>query len=95
MLWEYGRNLVKGIFDYEYYDITILDGSGSKYSFTGTIYQGGTRINFNNADRDTVLTLLRNNDTLKIYLESTKYSTSEYLFTVNVKGFASAYSSIR
>ncbi|MBQ9733246.1 MAG: hypothetical protein IJV74_03315 [Clostridia bacterium] len=94
MMWEYGSYLLKGTFDYEDYKITILDENGTKHYFTGTIYKGGTRIYFDSADRNAVLNLLRNNDTLKIYLKSTKYSISTYLFTIETKGFATTYNSI-
>ena len=94
MMWEYGSSLVKGIFDYEDYKITILDEDGVKHNFTGTIYEGGTRICFDDDDRNVVLNLLRNNDTLQIYLKSTKYSVSTYLFTIDTRGFSQAYNSI-
>ncbi len=94
MMWEYGSYLVKGTFDYEDYKITILDENGTKHYFTGTIYKSGTRIYFDDADRNEVLTLLRKNDTLKIYLQSTKYSISKYLFTIETKGFTTTYNSI-
>ena len=94
MLWEYGSYLVKGTFDYEDYNITILDDNGTKHYFTGTIYKSGTRVYFDDADRSAVINLMRNNNTLKIYLKSTKYSISTYLFTINTKGFSSAYNQI-
>ena len=95
MMWEYGRNLLKGTFDYENYDITILDEGGAKHYFTGTIYKSGTRVYFKDSDRNTVLNLLRANNELKIYLKSTKYSISTYLFTVDTKGFTEAYNQIK
>lgn len=94
MLWEYGRNLVKGTFDYEDYDITILDEKGTKHYFTGTIYKSGNRIYFEDADRSKVINILKKNDAIKIYIKSTKYSISSYLFTVSTKGFDSTYNSI-
>ena len=95
MLWEYGSSLVKGIFDYEDYDITILDENNNKHYFTGTIYDGGTRIYFDDSDRNAILNLLKNNDSLKIYLKSGKYTISTYLFTINTNGFSTAYNSIK
>ena len=95
MMWEYGRNLLKGTFDYENYKITILDENNVKHHFTGTIYQSGTRIYFADQDRNSIFDLLRSNETLKFYLESTKYSISKYLFTLNVAGFDAAYNSIQ
>ena len=94
MLWEYGSNLVKSTFDYESYTITILDSNGTKHSFTGTIYKGSTRVYFSSSDREKVLNLLRTNDTLKIYLKSSKYSISTYLFEIDTKGFSYAYNQI-
>lgn len=94
MLWEYGSHLVKGTFDYENYSVSILDENGTKHSFTGTIYKGNTRIRFGSADESKIIELLRNNSTLKIYLQSTKYSVSSYLFTINTAGFDTMYNSI-
>lgn len=94
MLWEYGNHLVKGTFDYENYSITILDENGTKHYFTGTIYKSNTRVYFKYNDRTAVINLLQSNDTLKIYLKSTKYSISTYLFEIDTKGFSSAYNSI-
>ena len=94
MLWEYGSLLVKGTFDYEYYDITILDENGTKHYFTGTIYKSGTRIYFKDSDRTKIINLLSLNDELSFYIESTKYSISKYLFTINSAGFSEAYSGI-
>lgn len=91
MLWEYGNHLVKGTFDYENYSITILDENGTKHYFTGTIYKGNTRVYFKYSDRDAVINLLQTNDTLKIYLKSSKYSISTYLFTIETKGFSEMY----
>ena len=94
MLWEYGSHLVKGTFDYENYNVSILDENGTKHSFTGTIYKSGTRIRFDSDDENKIIALLRNNSTLKIYLKSTKYSISTYLFTINTNGFDAMYNSI-
>ena len=95
MLWEYDRNLVKGIFDHEDYDITILDDADTKHYFTGTIYKGGTRIYFSDRKRNAVLNLFRKNGSLKIHLKSSKYSISTYLFAVTTKGFSAAYREIQ
>lgn len=95
MLFEYGDNLVKGIFDYEDYNITILDEKGTKHYYTGTIYDDGTRIYFDNSDRVKVTSLLRYNKSIKVYMESTKYSKSTYLFTLETTGYDSAYDLIK
>ena len=94
MLWEYGRNLVKGIYDYETYSVTILDEAGTKHSYTGIIYQGSTRITIPSTNRSALFSLLENNDSLKIYLKTSKYSISTYLFTIDTRGFAEAYDKI-
>ena len=93
MLWEYGSHLVKGIYDYEKYNITILDDNGAKHYFTGTIYDGGTRVYFSSSDRSGVLNLLTQNNSLKIHLKTSKYTVSTYLFTVNCKEFSAIYAS--
>ena len=93
MLWEYGSHLVKGVYDYENYSITILDDDGVKHYFTGTIYDGGTRVYFSSSARSEVLNLLTQNDSLKIYLKTSKYTVSTYLFTVDCNGFGTIYAS--
>ena len=94
MLLEYGNLLLKGTFDYENYNITILDDNDTKHYFTGTIYKSGARIYFDDDDRAEIISLLRNNDTIMIYLKSTKYSISTYLFTIETAGFDSMYKAI-
>ncbi len=94
MMLEYGNILVKGIYDSEDYSITILDDDNVKYYYTGTIYKGGIRIYFKNADEGSVLNLLKNNSQLQFYIKSTKYSISTYLFSINTVGFTAAYESL-
>ena len=91
MLWEYGNLLVKGTFDYENYDVTILDENGTKHYFTTTIYKSNTRLYFKDSDRTKIVNLLSQNDELSFYIKSTKYSISTYLFTINSAGFSEAY----
>lgn len=91
MLYEYGYSTVKGTFDYEEYEITILDSNGTKHYFTGILYKSGTRVYFYDEDRHDIFSLLVNNDELKIYLKSTKYSISTYLFTIKTAGFYESY----
>lgn len=91
MLLEYGSSQVKGIFDYEDYQITILDESGNKHYFSGTLYEGGTRIYFKSSDRSKIVNLLKSNDSLEFYLKSSKYSISTYLFEIENSGFYNLY----
>ena len=91
MLWEYGNHLVKGTFDYEDYSITVLDQDNQKHYLSGTIYQGGNRIYVDSKDRYALLQLLRQDGEISFYLESSKYSTSTYLFTIVTTGFAPLY----
>ena len=95
MLWEYGSQLVKGIFDYEDYEITVLDDTGNKHYYNGTIYDGGTRIYLDNSDMSDFLKVLRSSKTVSIYLKTSKYSTSTYLFEINNEGFTNVYKSIK
>jgi|GEM_PF-5689654 len=92
MLFEYGwGSAVKGIFDYEYYDITILDDNRVRHEFDGTLYEDSTRIMFNSVDENKVINLIRNNKTIKIYVSGGKYTTSSYLFEVDCTGFSDIY----
>lgn len=94
-LWEYYQYPVNGLLDYDYYDITILDENGTKHYFKkATLYEGGTLIYFKKSDRDQILDILKTNDTIDIYLQSTRYSGTTYLFTVDTKGFTSIYDTI-
>ena len=94
MLWEYGSMLVKGIYSSgEDFNITILDENGTKYYYSTTLYKNSSRIYFNSSDRTEIINLIRNNDSLQIYIKSAKF-TSSYLFTLDTTGFASFYSQL-
>lgn len=93
-MWEYSKYVVKGSSSSEYYYATILDDAGVKHSFTTTLYKNGDRLFFKDADRSKVINLLKNNDSVKIYIESSKYTISKYLFTVNCKGFYESYNKL-
>ena len=95
MLWEYGSNLVKGTFDYEDYSITILDTLGTKHYFTGTMYKSGTRVYFNDNDRNKIINILNQEGEIKIHLQSSKYSISTYLFSIETGNFKSAFQELR
>lgn len=95
MLWEYGSNLVKGIFDYNQYSITVLDQSGKKHYLTGTLYEGNTRIYIDSAYEAEMLDILVKGGEISFYLEDSKYSVSTYLFSVNCNGFSSLYTQIK
>ncbi|MGM9666833.1 MAG: hypothetical protein ACI3XN_02100 [Eubacteriales bacterium] len=95
MLWEYGSQLVKGTFDTNKYDITVLDTMGKKHYFSGTMYKSGTRIYVSSSDKSELLALLKKSGTLKLYVaEDSKYSRSTYLFSIETDGFTSLYMQI-
>ena len=94
ILWEYGSRAVKGTFDSEQYSITILDESGAKHTFTGTLYKGNTKILFGSADRTKLTNILSSNNSIQIHMKTSKYTVSTYLFKINTAGFDSIYNSI-
>jgi hypothetical protein len=95
MLWEYGSNLVKGIYDYNEYSITILDQAGKKHYMSGTLYEGSTRVYIDNKYEAEMLQILQKDGEISFYLEDSKYSVSTYLFTINCDGFLSLYAQIK
>ncbi len=95
MLSEYGNQIVKGIYDSTEYEITVLDQSGRKHYFRGVLIEGSTRIYFNPSDRATLLGILQKSGSISIYLKNSKYTTSEYLFTIPTDGFSTLYPQIR
>ena len=91
MLWEYGSRLVKASWTTDY-DITILLPNGTKKYFTGTMYENGQVIYFD--DYNGIISLFKSTDgILKIYLkEDSNYGVnSTYLFEVNTSGFKDLY----
>lgn len=94
MLWEYGNSLVKGIFDYTPYTITILDTNKRKINVMGTLYDGGQRVYIDDNYIQTVLDLLQQNGTLSFYLVDNKYSISTYLFSIETSDFKTQYTEL-
>ena len=84
-LFEYGNSVVKGIFSSEEYDITILDTKKVKHYLTGKIYKGDDRIGVEEVDE--MLSILKQQGTISIYMESSKYSISTYLFSIETSNF--------
>ena len=95
MLWEYGNNLVKGIYDYNEYSITVLDQAGKKHYMSGTLYEGSTRVYIDSKYEAEMLQILLKDGEISFYLEDSKYSVSTYLFTIDCSGFSSAYAQIK
>lgn len=93
MLWEYGRSLVKGVYDSTSYSITILDANGTRHNFTGTMTKGNTRVYFKSTDRAKIINILKQEGETMIYLKNSKYTVSTYLFALDTKGFSEAYQS--
>ena len=89
-LWEYGSQEVNA-YSTTYYDITLLDDNGNKHYTNGTMYKNGERIYFEDW---TFVSLLQENQTLKIYIvEASKYGyNSTYLFEVKNGNFNNVYS---
>lgn len=90
-LWEYGSQEVNA-YSTTNYDITILDENGNKHYTNGTMYKNGDRIYFEDW---TFVSLLQQNEKLKIYIEEdSKYGyKTTYLFEVKKGNFDSEYSS--
>ncbi len=84
-LYEYGSQVVKGIYSSEKYDITVLDTKNVKHYLTGTIHQGEDRISFDEVDE--IISILKQQGTINVYMKSSKYSTSTYLFSIETSNF--------
>lgn len=84
-LFEYGSSVVKGIYSSEQYDITVLDTNNNKHYLTGTIYKGEDRISVKEVDE--IISVLRQQGTISIYMKSSKYSISTYLFSIETSNF--------
>ena len=96
MLWEYESYLVEGYYGTESYSITILDQNKTKHYFSGTLAENDTRIYVQGSQENDVIRLLKNNSTLKVYIEEdSSYATASYLFTIDTTGFSEAYSQIQ
>ncbi len=93
---EYGSYVVKNSSSKysDSYKIILQSANGTKYNLTGEIYPGGNRIVIDTSYNATILSALKSGGEIKLYIEETEYSTSNYLFTVDTAGFAEAYNTL-
>ena len=84
-LYEYGSQVVKGIYSSEKYDMTVLDTKNVKHYLTGTIHKGDDRINVEEVDE--MISILKQRGTINIHMKSSKYSISTYLFSIETSNF--------
>jgi len=89
-LWN-GAALTKGVIDVENYTITVSDTNGEKHCLSGTITKGNDQIYVDSEYTEEMLRLLQQKGTIKIYLESPKYTTTAYLFSVETSDFYDLY----
>ena len=93
MLWRYGSSLVKASYS-ETYSITVLDQYGTRHYFTGYMPEDGFRIYVYGSDKEGLLNILRQPGEVSFYLETSKYTLSTYLFTIDATGFAELYAEL-
>lgn len=93
---EYGSYVVKNSSSKysDSYKIILQSANGTKYNLTGELYPGGDRIVIDTSYNATILSALKSGGEIKLYIEETEYSTSNYLFTVDTTGFAEAYKTL-
>lgn len=96
MLYEYGEDLLKPIYDTTC-DITLLDETGNKHYMSGYIKEYGDRIFLHDKHRIPFIRLLRANEKLKIHIVlSNNYSKSKetYLFSILRENFKQEFASL-
>lgn len=94
-LYEYSRIEVKCSYGRDNYTITMMDSDNQKYNITGTMYSGGDRVCVDKEYKSLVLGALRKRGTVRFYIVSAEYSTTEYLFSVNTSNFSSLYKTLK
>lgn len=92
-LWEYGRSQVKNSSSnyVDEYDITMRDQNGADQKLSGTVYCGGDRVVIEGADKDQVVTAMKQPGTVSFHIVESDRTTTSYLFSIETDNFASVY----
>lgn len=93
VLYEYGSYQVKGIWDIETYSIIMRTSDGTDHNMKGYLYENSDRIHLDSIYVDDVVTALSGEGQVSFYMQSEKYKTTSYLFTIDASNFADVYNS--
>ena len=88
---EYGRNQVKCSYNYDSYNIIMLDSNKNKRTLDGTMYEGGNAIEFYYGDEQAIISALKGTGEVSFYIEDAERTTTNYLFTVQTSNFKDLY----
>lgn len=92
MLLEYGRSIVKNNgSNNEYYDISVRKADGSTITMEGALLAGSDRVTVKDSDVSTFISLLKGDDDFQVFLQSERFTTTTYLFTVSPANFSQIY----
>ena len=92
ILYEYGRNQVKNVWDTETYRITMRTPDGTDHEMKGYLYESADRIMLDDAYVSDVLTALSGEGEVSFFLKSDRFETTSYLFSIDASNFAEEYS---
>lgn len=91
VLIEYSQNYVKCSYEYDEYDIVMLDPNGKKHYLKGTMYEGSFRIYVDDEYKSTVLDALKTPGTVSFYIVRSELLTSTYSFSIETSNFSTLY----
>lgn len=91
-LYEYG-NLEYMVENSSYYftkdyQVTVRDEKGTTIYAEGTMYSGGCRIFIDDADKKSVLKMMKSAKTMRFFIQSEDAPVSTYRFDLDLTGFA-------
>lgn len=91
MLNEYGSYPVTCSYDYDKYNVIMLDTNKSKRTLKGTIYEDSTLMQFSSSDEKTIISALKKPGEVSFYIEEADRKTTNYLFTIETSNFKDLY----
>lgn len=93
-LYEYGKYQVKNVWDTDTYRVVMRTPDGTDHEMKGYIYEDGDRLVLDNSYVDDVISALTGDGEISFYMQSGKYETTKYLFTIPASNFATEYATV-
>lgn len=91
ILFEYGSNQVKNVWDTDTYSIIMRTPDGIDHDMKGYLYENADRIMLDDSYASEVITALSGEGDISFFLQSGDFGTTSYLFTISASNFAEEY----